>query len=242
MARRRAPNVRDRLPQFDRSKLLVGVAAVILVAVIVMPRVYPAARLGPECSSLAHPIGGNNRSLLAQAGDDQQALELDIALADQTTTINQPLEVRVTFINQDIGPIILYLSPQDPPLIPDANGIGLFFEISQIGTANQLIESVPPPQPPASFNYDDLHLLGSRSRCHETFILSAARLQSLGLQPGEYRMRAYYRNTSEGQLPLPDPALGMPTATPMYQFQGVWTGRTSSNEVIFTVLSANTVQ
>ncbi|MBN1202369.1 MAG: hypothetical protein JXJ20_10980 [Anaerolineae bacterium] len=239
MARRRTQQSRwglgGRISSVDRRTTGIGVAAVILLLALVMPRVYPAAKQGPTCSDLAPPIGGNNRSILAQTGSDRQSLDLNLSLENDTIRINEPLQVRLTFVNEDSGPVILYLNPLTPSLSRYEGSAGITFEITRIDTNVALVDPVAPPAPPTTFDPDEeLHLLGARARCTETFEFSATKLQSIGLAQGEYRIRAFYRNNNPG-----DPAPIRPanaTATPAYFDQGVWTGDVSSEEVIFTVI------
>lgn len=213
-----------------------------LFLAILFPRVVPAARRGPECTNLTHPIGGNNRSVLAQTGSKGEAIELDLNLEETTIRAGDPLKIQLTFVNQDIGPVILYLMEREPILTRTNPATGLSIPsvtflitrvtetaplIDQIGTALNLNQ-------PTQFDYNDLHLLTSRSRCTESFTVSGSKLQQIGVQPGEYRIQAFYRNDSAGTLPLPD--FGTPTATPAYNDQGVWVGEISSEEVRFTVV------
>jgi hypothetical protein len=70
--------MRDRVTGVDRTTLAIFAAFAVLFFAIVFPRLYPAAKRGPQCSDLAAPLGGNNRSILAQTGGDQQVLDLEL--------------------------------------------------------------------------------------------------------------------------------------------------------------------
>src|SRR3990172_6103429 len=129
MARRseRRLRVPQQVNNLDRTVLAMIAAGAFLVGSIAFPRIYPAARQGIQCSDLAHPIGGNNRSVLAQDGNDQQSLDLELRLEKETISPGEALKVKVTFVNNDIGPVILYLdpakqtyivAPEQPPTIP----------------------------------------------------------------------------------------------------------------------------
>ncbi len=92
-------------------------------------------------------------------------------------------------------------------------------------------------QPPAYFlESNELHLLGSFGRCHETIRISSNVLVGLGLTPGDYRIRAHYRNNSDGDTLLA--SLPDATATPFPEYansQGVWVGDANSQEIRFTI-------
>jgi hypothetical protein len=221
--------------QIDRTILAIIAAGATLFGAILFPRLYPAAQRGPSCTELASPIGGNNRSLLAQVEDGQPGLSLDLALDSTTVRQSAPLRVRVTFVNGNIGPVILYLTGQLPPLIDDANAIGLRFVLTRLdgtpisyGTPTDVL----PGTPPTWVDPIDLHLIGSRDRCSQQYEYN---LDPGVLVPGDYRIRAFYRNENIGtQRPVGqfDPT---PTATPAYFNQGIWTGAISSQEVRFTI-------
>lgn len=245
--RRRTTSWRDRFRRPDTTNLYVGIAGLILVMVIVLPRVYPAARQGPTCSDLAAPIGGNNRSVLAQAGNDQQSLDLDLSLDEDIISTNDSLNIKLTFINRDIGPVILFLTGQDPPLSRTAGAIGIEFEITPITSTIPLTDTITQSTPQiVAFRREVLHLLGSRSRCTQEYDISPTLLQQMGLIPGEYRIRAYYYNGDAGTQATP--VFGA-TATPAYpnnlpdpgNIQGVWTGEVASEEIRFSVVAPGSV-
>lgn len=236
MARRSSNSMRDRIGFLDRTRFALVIGLMLLVGVTVLPRVYPAAQLGPQCTNLAAPIGGNNRSVLAQSGGDPQALDLELRLPNRIVASDQPLELNVTFANQDIGPVILYLADTLPPLTRLQNDTGLSVEIRRVGTDQILSDNAAPRGAPQVYPSEDLHLLGSRARCTQVYSLSPQQLSAIGVTTGEYRIRAFYSNPSPGVLPLP--ASGQaPTATPAYSDQGVWVGQTSSDEVLFSIVA-----
>lgn len=129
MARRSGRSASGRFPGFNRARLLLFLVLAVLIAVSTLPRFAPALRQGPQCTDLAAPIGGNNRSLLAQAGDDPQELNLELRLASRVVATDQTLEVQLTFANSDTGPVILYLTDATPPLTRLDNDAGVSFEI-----------------------------------------------------------------------------------------------------------------
>ena len=229
--------LRERFGDRDRSTLALTAAILALIAAIVFPRVYPAARRGPTCSDLASPLGGNNRSVLAFQSTDPGALDLRLDLESAIVSANQPLEVILTFINEDRGPLILHLNPEGPILTANEAVEGVTFEITRVGNAQAVPDQPRTYSSPATFsNLQELHLLGSRARCSEKYTIAPNDLAALGIGPGEYRMRAHYRNRSPGDpRPIQPPN---PTATPIPQYatnQGVWVGEASSNEIRFSI-------
>jgi len=228
---------RERVRGIDRTNLAIALAGLFLILVIVVPRIYPPARRGPQCSDLASPIGGNNRSILAQVGNDTQNLELNLSLESEVIRSNEPLRVNLTFVNNDIGPVILYLVPDQQATIGRDQNVGVDLEITQVGVAGVVNDITLPPVAASYINPRFLHLLGSRSRCTEQYEISPSLLGAGGgLPPGDYRIRAFYENNNTGAPPVnPDTP---PTATPAYPTsQGVWTGQVISEEVRFTVIA-----
>ena len=230
--------MRDRVPAVDRTTLAIFLSALTLVTAIVFPRVYPTARRGPACSDLAPPLGGNNRSVLAYQSDNPNALDLELSLVEDIISVNDPLEVRLTFVNQDKGPLILHLNDEGPILTANTDVQGVRFEITRVG-GGAVADQQAFYQPPATFsNSEELHLLGSRARCNEEYAFSPTELVALGIGAGEYRIRAYYRNTSPGD-PRPIQPVNA-TATPVPEYvdnQGVWVGSASSGEVRFSIIT-----
>lgn len=241
--RQRVTQVRE----VDRITMGIIAAGVAIVLAIVFPRVIPAAKRGVECTSLPAPIGGNNRSLLAQVGEDQQNLELNITLEKETIGLNESLKVKVTIVNHDIGPAILYFNNQQsrPPITSDVYAVGLRFEITRLDGSfliDQGIQAPPDPAWTTGSGYaritqwvepNSLHLLGSRSRC--TLEYSYNLNQSGALTPADYRIRAYYYNNNIGATRPFNPDLPTVTATAAYVDQGIWVGSASSEEIRFTV-------
>ncbi len=231
----------QRLRQWNRSQLGLILALVTLLFTLLFPRYFPAARNGPQCSDLAPPIGGNNRSILAHRSDQADALDLDIELAARTIGPNSPLEVTLTFVNRDRGPVILHIPDQDAILTNNPAVEGITLDITSVDLTVNVASQPGTYTPPAVFtgaSFRTLHLLGARARCHETITISAQTLQNLGLVPGQdYRIRAFFRNSSAGNLPQANLQVGVVTATPFpeYTTQGVWTGTVSSEEVRFRI-------
>ncbi len=148
----------------------------------------------------------------------------------------------ITFRNEDRGPVILHIPDQAPIITADTTVQGITLQITSADNTVAVGSQALTYNPPAVFAGDGLetlHLLGSRSRCHETITISAATLTSLGMIPGkDYRIQAFYSNTSDGDLITANPPNATATPFPEYvNSQGVWTGSASSEEVRFTIRS-----
>ncbi len=237
-ARRRRPRFsRPSVESINRKYLTLIIAGVLIATAILVPRYYPNVRRGTLCTNLAAPIGGNNRSVLGFRSNQKDALKLEISLDSDAITFGEPLTVRVTFINTSSGPLILHV-PNRPPILTGNDAVqGVTLQITSVGNAAALRDQPDTYSPPPYFpDQVGLHLLGARARCHQTYRISAATLQGIGLQPGDYRIRAFYRNTSTGSLLAVMPSDA--TATPFPEYandQGVWVGEAVSGEIRFTV-------
>lgn len=225
---------RDSFDAVDRTQVAIVAAGLAIAIAIIFPRVLPASRQGPECTDLAAPLGGNNRSVLAESGGDVQDLDLELELIRDRVTATEGLRVILRFVNNDIGPVILYLEGGRPPITTNDTNIGIRFEIRRLDNAaaigDEASRALPAGWP--AIEPDQLHLLGSRARCSQTYDFPVTQLV-----PGDYRIQAFYFNDNPGVWQpniLPGDDL---TPTPAYNDQGVWTrpSSISSGEVRFTV-------
>ncbi len=230
--------LRDRMA-IDRDLVALILAALTLLGAIVFPRVLPAARNGPQCTDLAAPLGGNNRSVLAFVNDQRHSLDMTLDLEKQTIVVGEALRVRIAFSNGSSGPMILHLNRESPILTANASVQGITFEITRVGDTATVPDQPRDYQPPVTFtDTATLHLLGSRARCNQEYVISASDLAALGIQVGDYRIRASYRNNSPGD-PRPIQPVDA-TATPFPEYvtsQGVWTGDAESNEIRFSIVN-----
>ena len=244
--RRRMRGTRERMV-IDRATLGLIAAGVTLALLIGFPYVgpyfIPAIQRGPTCSDLASPLGGNNRSVLSYKSSNPDAVDLDLELEKRTIIAGEALQLKVTFINQDKGPVILHL-PRQFPIITDNVAVeGVTVEITRVAGGGAL-NGPGTYQSPAVYTAeytDELHLLGSRARCSESYTLNWSDMSALGMGIGDYRIRVFYRNNSPGNLlqwlqtqPV------TPTATPYPEYQnsqGVWTGNVNSEEIRFSIVA-----
>jgi hypothetical protein len=230
--------------EMDRITIAVIAAIAALGIAIVFPWFIPAAKHGVDCYSLPEPIGGNNRSLLAQVGSDTQNLKIEIALESDTVNLSQNLKGRVTFVNSDIGPVILFLAPRPLVITTNTYQIGLRFQLASVGGTTTIDQGVlsQPWNSGAGFprtnewaNPTYLHLLGSRSRCTVEFSFNLQQLSGGTLPPGDYRIRAGYYNNNIGGTRPADASFATVTATAAYADQGLWIGEINTQEIRFTL-------
>ncbi len=226
---------------------LVGAGLIVSLGV---PQVVPSLDRGAICTNLPHPRGGNNQSLLALSGNDHQDMELELDLlheaenerGDVLIPNGETLVLRLTFDNKDIGPVMLYINPNQYRIqfydeFEAANGLGVNFEIRPVSADTPRRQAGVPEVATGVFDLDDLYLLPATSQCYVEYRISTDVLAQLqpSVAVGEWRIRAYYRNSQRGVLIEPTPQGSQSTPTPMFDDQGVWTGSVRSNEVIFEI-------
>jgi hypothetical protein len=237
----RFSGMRDRAGAIDRMLLILFFLGAYIIIAGTGPSLLriaysPVDQWTVTCTDLAAPLGGNNRSMLAQAGDNTQNLALELRVENDPVPVGGLLRASVRFVNNDIGPVILYLNRGTPPISSNPDMIGLRVEIRDLNNNMALPESSTQPTPPGwqteTIPSDQLHLLGSRARCHQTINFDVSQLQ-----PGDYRIRAYYFNNYSGKWESNFTARDQPSPTPAYTDQGVWTARSpiSSTEIRFTI-------
>ncbi|NDJ84421.1 MAG: hypothetical protein GYB66_00910 [Chloroflexi bacterium] len=231
----------------DNIILILVVVGIVLVATLGLPVALPDLQQGARCTNLPSPKGGNHQSLLALASDNQDmTLELTVVTEQVEGNIpiveaGDPLNVRVTFNNNDVGPITLYLS-EDDRVVGDFEAlagqgiVGLVFEITPVDSEVTYTDTGVTGQiQPQVFELDNLHILRAQGRCFVEADFTRERFIRMNIQPGEYEIKAYYRNAYEGDYIPPTPAGNNPTPTPMFENMNVWVGRVESNSVRFIV-------
>lgn len=236
----------------ENTKLVLALVILGVTLSLAIPAVFPELkRSGPDCVDLMSPPGGNQRSMLAENGDTRQDLTLILDIdanqsndeEDPLIKTGEPLIIDVVFQNDDIGAITFYISDDavtvgSHPTNP-IGVTGVYLEITN-RFVNQAIpynerQGRQPDLTNNSFDPTNLHVLQSRRRCSVRVIFTPQQLQNLNMGVGEYEIRAYYVNSNRGSLPVLSNAT--PTATPMFENQGVWTGQISSKVVRFEIAS-----
>lgn len=245
--------ISNLLTNTDNINIVLGVIALALVVSLATPEFVPEADLGARCTNLPNPKGGNRQSLLAQ-GSQNLSLRVDVVEAAREgdeVFINptEPFTLRVTFDNNDNGPITLFWNDEAvvvgnidalPPGV-----LGLVIEIESEATENILTDPLgaefqqpnpTSPDPLYVYELENLYLLRGSGRCFVDVRLAAEVLQRINLTVGEYRLRVYYQNQDQGVYIPPTPNEPDPTATPMFDDLNVWAGgRVQSNRLILTV-------
>lgn len=196
------------------------------------PATIPLFERSILCESVGPPMGENHRSLLALKGNDRQNLDLDIRLSEEEIVQGSDLEVQVIFKNEDIGPVILYLPETDPVIGTNPANVGISLEIENAVTRLVSQDNRVVSPPPQTFDPDEIHLIKSHSRCSVITTLNATTFSTLGLGPGEYIIRAVYRNTQPGV----SPPLENPATPVLFPSQGVWAGGEIRSEAIQFVI------
>jgi len=225
---------RDRY-ESDPLLRIFGIGAIILLAALGLPRIWPYAASGINCTSLPRPFANAyNQSVLAatqQSTRGDESLQLEIVADKTSMRVGETLTLYVRFVNSSVAPITLYLTSQSAVLRYNEQESGIL--ISVINQNNQpLGENTAFQQSPPQYDVQSLGLLAPRSRCQYQVDLPWIRLQAIGLQQGQYRLTAVYRNATRGGIAAPANLL---TPTPIFADQGVWAGRVQSNDVILTV-------
>lgn len=221
--------IRERFDGTSNVRVAIVLFFAVLVLMILMPQVAPTSRFGIACSALANPIpGGNNGSLLSRRSEG--ALQLNIDLQRRNISISDPLTVNVTFDNTGVGAVTLFFIPGETLLRNDGTP-GLSLEITRLPDRTVFNEpaTIRPSNPQRqTFPVETLHVLAPKQRCTEQITFTQTRLSNLNLAPGNYAIRAIYRNTTAGALNVPPGA----TATPIFQTQGVYTAAELSSNII----------
>jgi hypothetical protein len=227
----------DRFRGGDPLMQMIAIAALILLAVIALPRLWgvlPGASSGIPCLSLPMPkISGNNQSLLAST-IDPSVLHLELVPVDIVISQGSTLSMEVRFINESMAPLTLMMVPGETTFRYTETEVGLLFSITTPDrrALGEPLNVRPPFQERQVFSADQLRVLGPRQRCNLRVDIDPARLNSAQIGQGQYEIVAVYRNRSRGQLP----AVQARTPTPIFRDLGVWTGEVRSNAIILRVV------
>lgn len=204
----------------DTSNTVVGVVLIIVLAVFVLPTLFPAllsstlpfvdesipcARLRNAQNRAAH------QSLIGISSQDPLLLRVQpdpVPLSGEGTWI-----VRIVVQNMTIGTIPIVYA-EDQVIVgddPNSSGLGLIFNppaaISTGGTRTTANLN--------SFPENTIKLLGPRQRCVHRAVFQASQLDAT-IRNGGSSVSAYYRITSPGTTTSPNP-----NATPIFNQQGL---------------------
>lgn len=236
LRRARDIDVRERIRETDNLVLLLIGLGLGLLLWFALPQILPRVRSGPDCTSLSAPAGGNQRSILAVA-DENQDLGIDVRVSGNQLNQGEPLEANVILTNRSRGSIILYIpEAQDQPVLSGAQpGVGVNLRILNVQTRQEIYAVAPPPViTGGTIDPRNLYLLPAHERCSVKFEFTSAELGNFGL-PGEYRLEGIYVNNNPGIIPTPFGG-AFPTATPAFQNQGVWAEPPARSEEVLLLI------
>jgi hypothetical protein len=220
------------LRRASNPNLFVGLILLLLLAVFAGPSIVPRllSSINPQfyqgvpCSWLRNAEDrGWHQSLIARNAPNP------FSLAVQTTTLPADaagfLYVNIIVTNNSLGSVPFVYDPQRV-LVGDngTSGLGVIFTPQNslsAGGARQDTGIVPE---------ENLRILGPRQSCVITLEFPGGNvLVDPSVTSGTAQVRAYYRNSQNGQIIQAAGTL----ATPVYQDQGLWTGYVeSANETI----------
>jgi hypothetical protein len=210
--------------------VFVGLVLLLLLAVFASPSTLPRllSNINPQfyagvpCSWLRTAEDrAFHQSLLGRSAANPFSLSV------QTTAIpTDPagsLFVNINITNNSLGTVPFVYDPQRV-IVGDngTSGLGLVF------TPGNSLSSGAPRQDTGTVPEQNLRLLGPRQSCVITVEFPAGNvLVDPSITTGRPEVRAYYRNSQNGQLVQGAGTL----ATPIYRDQGLWTGYVESANV-----------
>lgn len=210
--------------------LFVGLVLLLLLAVFASPSTLPRllSNISPQfyagvpCNWLRTADDrAFHQSLLGRSATNPFSLSV------QTTAIpTDPagsLFININITNNSLGTVPFVYDPQRV-IVGDngTSGLGLIF------TPPNSLSSGAPRQDSGTVPEENLRLLGPRQSCVVTVEFPAGNvLVDPSITNGQATVRAYYRNSENGQI-----VQGIGTlATPIYNDQGLWTGKVESANV-----------
>lgn len=217
------------------AKFLV-VSIIVLVIALLLPRV-PGVGMGVDCTALSQPIGdGNSQSVLATRADGS-SLRVSVQADKPVIGPNENLVLNVRLYNAspNLGPIVIFLVPIETVLRYSGSENGLIFSVRDLNGAalGERANVRPLIQTRQTYASDELRVLPPRGVCNIRYEFQPQRLRQTGINQGNYRLQAVYRNQVRGVLS----PVGAQTATPVFENQGVWVGEARSDELVITVNS-----
>ncbi len=219
------------------SSLVVVLFLLVLLSVFagpnLLPRffssVVPGFDEGVPCMWLQRASDrGDHQSLLGRAAENPIALSVRAAPISGDPSGLLPVSIVVT--NTSLGTVPFVFDPQ-AVIVGDngTSGVGLIFNPSNTLTTGYTRNADPAAVPEAN-----LKLLQPRQSCvHRVEFPNGNVLIDPAINDGRATVRAYYRNTTRGQI-LPTPG---DLATPIYPDQGLWVGYVESPPVTIGLAS-----
>lgn len=217
----------------DNPNSIVGVFALIMLAVLAGPAVLPTliseavpfVDEGVACSNLRTGLDrAYHQSLIGREVSQQPEPPISLTLEmDPIPTTGGSLTVKIVIYNETLGTVPLLVSsgfvntsPQ-----PGGNGLGLVAGTTDVPQVNATVGP--------SYDEETIHLLGPRQRCVHRVTFNFDQIPPQFSVPGT-SVRAYYRNENRGSVTLPVGAEG----PAIFPDQGLWTGVIESESIILT--------
>ncbi|MGJ3237817.1 MAG: hypothetical protein ACFE0Q_03840 [Anaerolineae bacterium] len=233
----------------DSSNTIIGVVILVLLTVFVAPDVLPQLVAntipfldeGLPCTQvMTAQDRANHQSLIGRSATDPLSIRAEVLSYPDDGT--RPLVVRIVVLNESIGTVPFVFNPNQVIVGDDPNtsGLGVIFtpsinatlDYDRNGVANARVQQNTVPA-------SDIRILGPRQRCVHRVEIPAAQLTAIN--PGQTRIRAYYRIQNDGVVQQVNPSV-----TPVYTDQGlrvVNVGFVESNDVTIPLAAfANTDQ
>ncbi|MFZ4816567.1 MAG: hypothetical protein ACOYL5_18675 [Phototrophicaceae bacterium] len=174
----------------------------------------------PAATNLAE-----HQSLIGRAAaTNGQPIQLRIRSSTLPTTPEGLLVIRILVINESVG-TLPFIYDEDEVIVGDngTSGLGIRFNpetnIFRPGL-NVRTDTVTYPE-------TRIRILGPQQRCIHRMEFNNAEIPD-ALRNGRATVTAYYRGVNRGAIT----ASALPNATPIYRDQGLWTGVTTSPEIL----------
>lgn len=213
----------------DNPNLIAGIFLLILLMVLAGPSALPRlvenvdfADEGVPCRWLRKGEDRDiHQSLISRAIslDNDPPMSLSVITSAVSNDPNASFTITITVANNTIGllPIVI---PNSNTLVfgtgSGENGLGVVFNATQ---------AIPAPNQVGTYTENQIHLLGPRQRCihRVSFPLNQILQQDQSIGIGGGQVRAFYRNSSRGAIPV----TGNPNQ--VYTDQGLWIGIVESD-------------
>ena len=214
----------------SNPNIFVGLILLLLLIVFASPSTLPRllANLNPQfyqgvpCSWLRTAEDrAFHQSLLGRAAPNP--FSLSIQTTALPTDASSSLFVNISITNNSLGSVPFVYDPQRV-IVGDnsTSGLGLIF------TPQNSLSSGVPRQDSGIVPEANLRLLGPRQSCVVTVEFPAGNvLVDPAITSGQAQVRAYYRNSQNGQLFF----FYVTVSTEIYTDQGLWTGYIESPNI-----------
>lgn len=219
-----------------RPNIFVGLILILLLAVFAGPSTLPRllANINPQfyagvpCTWVRTADDrADHQSLLGRAATNP--FSVGVATTKLPADASGSLFITLTITNNSLGSVPFVYDPQRV-IVGDngTSGLGVIF------TPPNSLSSGAPRQDSGTVEEQNLRLLGPRQSCVVTLEFPGGNvLVDPSVTSGQATVRAYYRNSENGQIVQQSGTL----ATPIFTDQGLWTGYVESANVTIPLAS-----